>query len=121
DPMMARGYYHRGMLFAKQLKSDAAIADFSKASEFYPNNALLNLRLAQCYQLKGEVILASKYGKEANGNHAKLAQEQESFLGQETEFVFKPRDTAEFPRDYVLGPLEKGKRELEKKLDATVD
>ena len=114
---MARAYYNRGVLLVKQLVlDDAAIKDFEEASKLQPGKCFVYYRLGQCYRQKGEAILASGILREGE----KAVKEQENFgtrlrIFSSTQGGAGPRSDAE------LSPLEKAKKDLEKKLDATAE
>jgi len=121
DPKMAKAYYNRGVLFAKQLRLDAAIKDFEDGSKLQPNNPLYDVRLRQIYQQKDDKILANQYYRSSKVKIDKARQDQESMLTEATDFTFKPKKAAELQPDTDLEPLDKAKKDLEKKLDATAE
>ncbi len=121
DPKMVKAYYNRGVLFAKRLQLDAAISDFVEGSKLQPNNPLYDVRLGQCYQQKGDMISATRYYRSHEEKIKKARQDQESFLNDTTDFIFKPKKAAELEPDVDSDPLDKAKKDLEKKLDATAE
>ncbi|MGA2259359.1 MAG: tetratricopeptide repeat protein, partial [Thermoguttaceae bacterium] len=119
DPKMASAYYNRGALLAKQPNLrflDAAIKDFEEASKLQPENAMFYLRIGQCYEQKGDAILATAYLKKWR----EKTKEQENRNVPE-DFRVKHRSAPDLQPDIDLEPLEKAKKDLEQKLDATAE
>jgi len=117
DPKLSGAFYNRGILSLSRRRLDAAIKDFEEASRLEPGNPLIYLRIGQCYRDKGDPILAGANFSKAD----KLRSGQESPSNKPGDFSTGSKIAPDDRPDTELDPLEKAKRDLEKKLDATTE
>ncbi len=117
---MAKAYYNRGILYTKRGQFKLAIDDFVAASKLQPNYLYCYVRLEQVYRKMGNPLMEKKYHDLWHDKIHDLTDEQEIAFGVAGDAAIKPK-APEIQPLAVLDPLGKAKRELQKKLDATVE
>ena len=134
DSKLVKAYYNRGVLFDQQYEIrtrlndsakageflNAAILDFEEACKLKPSSALTYFRLCQVYQQKGDPILSNKYYMQWQEKEKSARARQELDLDAPA-FAVKRKLVPELQPDGDLQPLDKAKRDLEDKLDATAE
>ena len=79
DPRMARAYYNRGVLFAKQLQFGCGHQGLRGGKHVAARRCLVRSSVGQCYEQKGDRILANKYHAIWREKAKKANQEQEEY------------------------------------------
>lgn len=117
DPKMVKAYFNRGVFLFNQHQYDAAIKDFEEASKLQPNSARIYQYLYLAYQEEGDSIFAAKYNKLWQEKQARqTGKNSPEFAG---DFNVKLKTEPELQPDAGMDSLDKAKKELENKLDAT--